>query len=251
MAYEFTKTDLIQSSNLLRKFFFPQIGKEEMIARLSRESEIDVMAVGTDGVNSISRVFAIQDKELLTTVGGAEVRIYPGSKLKEQLVIKYDDDNIWFSKMGGELIGLSSTRLAVELAYFCVEPEFQGKGIGKELFYRSVLSTLGEVHDLRCSLFTLAKGVYSGSGKGQLIRDYLLKIEEDTNGAGVNGTAIVTGTKVPLREMEIKFEVNRSCFKPRDESMATQELAQRWGWKMLGLSKNLSPIWGTSVFLPD
>lgn len=243
--------DLVGPSELLRKFFFPQLRKEEMVARLSQESEMDVMTVGTDGINSISRVFAVQDKELLTTVGSAEVRVYPGSKLKEQLVIKYDNESIWLSKMGRELVGLCSARLAAELAYFCVEPEYQGRGMGKELFYRSIFSVLREVHDLRCSLFTLAKGVYSGSGKGQLIRGYLLEVEKDFNDIDAKGMVIVTGTKVPLHGVEMKFGVSRSYFKPKDESMATQVLAQRWGWKMLGLSKNLSPIWGISVFLPN
>lgn len=243
--------DLDRPSELLCKFFFPQLEKEEIKRKLIQGLGVGFMEVGLAEINSASRTFSARVSEQLVIIGSAEVRAYSSTKLKEQLVIACDNESIWLSKMGRELSGLDCTQLAIELAYFCVEPEYQGLGIGKELFYRSILSTLGEVQNLRCGLFTLAKGVYSGSGKGQLIRDYLLEIEKDFNGTDAKGMVIVKGEKTPLSELEMRFGVVRSNFRPRGESVATQILAQRWGWKMLGLSKNLSPVWGTTVFLSN
>lgn len=237
---------LREASILLHKFFFGGLDYVDYFRKLSDSTLKDVSVIDLDG-GFASRVFMIKNED--GAIGSGEVRVFPATKLSGQLLIMNDGESIWLSKMGRELVGLNFSTLAVELAYFAIEPEFRSKGVGSEVFYGSILSTLGDVDSVCCSLFTVAKGVYAGSGMGQQVRDYLLSVERENNGTTDGSYVIVSGTRIPLGEVERKFRIDSHCFKPRDESVATQILAERWGWNKLGLSKNLSPVYGLTVFL--
>jgi len=191
-----------------------------------------------------SRVFLFTDGS--AEMGASEVGIYSWKRLGNQLVFNRDSDSIWLSKMNRVLPGLDPGELAVEFAYFAVENAYRGMGLGSVLFKQSLCRVLEEVGPVEC-LFTIAKGVYSGSGKGQQVKEHLLGVERQINGIDENGLTIVKGVKVPLGLIEDEFHIGRQDLRVRPESVATVKLAQRMGWQEIGLATNLSPIYGTRV----
>ena len=58
---------------------------------------------------------------------------------------------------------------------------------------------------------------------------------------------MVTGEKFPLAEMEVKYEFTRDKLTTRGLSVATEVIAQKLGWKNIGLSTNLSPVYGAEI----
>lgn len=191
-----------------------------------------------------SRAFLFTDG--VVEMGASEVGIYSWDRLGNQLVFQTDNDCMWLSKMNRVLPGLDPGELAVEFAYFAVEPDYRGKGLGSVLFSQSMCRVLEEVEKAEC-LFTIAQGVYAGTGKGQRIKEHLLGVERQINGIDAHGLAVVKGVPVSLGVIEDLFEIDRRDLRVRDESIATVKLAQRMEWQRLGLATNLSPIYGTRV----
>ena len=230
----------------LQRAFFENKSQPEVLGRLVEESSKTVDEIILGQARKATRPFVFWDEEG-RQVGASEVAVYAWETLGKQLLMKSDGESIWLTKMHKELIVSGDTPVAVELAYFAVNPDYWGMGCGRYIFSESMKRVLVETGDTAGCLFTIAMGEYAHTGKGQQVKEFLLNREKAINGKDSEGWINVTGEKFPLAEMEVKYEFTRDKLTTRGLSVATEVIAQKLGWKNIGLSTNLSPVYGAEI----
>jgi len=236
--------NLTDALKLLQFHFGLDLSQEKLV----QELQAGVSDLVDDKALKASRILIAQDD--VNSFGVGYANIYLWERLSPQLLIKFDKEEgkIWLSKMGNEVGTRGQYPIAVELAYYCINQEYQSRGIGKAIFFQTILNSLSEINTFNLVFLTIAMGCYAGTGVGQQIRQYLLEDEKNINGVSPDGKIIVTGVKKDLGEVEEIFEVTSANFRTREQSIATRILAEKIYCREIGLSKNLSPVFAREFF---
>jgi hypothetical protein len=141
------------------------------------------------------------------------------------------------------------TETAVEMSYNVVLPRFRGMKLGSRQWDKR-LELIG-VQYPEALVFTLARSEFSGLGVDQRILEYLLSVEREAQGIPEGGRVNVEGVFAAIGPLGTTLGLDLTNVSAQAGALQTISLARRSGFKHLGYSRNLSPVWGRFVETRD
>lgn len=129
-----------------------------------------------------------------------------------------------------------------ELAYSAVIEQFRGQGLGGILFTERIKKI--KEQNPSAFMFDLARGDFSRLPDIKTrITDFMLQREEQQNGRFENGKIKVTGTWVPIELVNSHLSLDLSQLNENSGAQATIYQCKKNGFRFIGFSRNLSPVW--------
>lgn len=186
-------------------------------------------------------------------VGVTTYKLFDWDRLKKQLYLqtKCIDNVITHLRLLPlqDLLGAigitSPNQQVVELSYTVIVDEFRRRGLQTQAFHERLRGILDQLED--AVVFTIAMSRYQGTDVNHKLTQFMLDVEATVNGTNDKGSVNVLGEWVTVADIENGLDLNLLPLLCTMGSPQTRHLAEKFGLKYAGLSRNLSPVYASTL----
>lgn len=186
-------------------------------------------------------------------VGVTTYKIFDWDRLKKQLYLQTQciGDIIThlrllpFQDVLGAIGITSPNQHVAELSYTVITDEFRGQGVQTQAFNERLREIISQLED--AIVFTIAMSRYQGTDVNHKLTQFMLDVEATINGKNDKGSVNVLGEWVTIEAIENGLSLRLSPFLCTMGSPQTRHLAEKFGLKYAGLSRNLSPVYASTL----